>query len=71
MLLELRAVNDEAQLRTLTHEMRAMTARAQFAMAARKLAEEGKFPPLPEDASELELMEAATAFTLKEMRRRG
>jgi predicted transcriptional regulator len=70
ILLELRGANDETGLRTLNHEIRALVARARFETATQRLVSEGKFPSLPDKVSELELMEAATALTLREIRHR-
>lgn len=70
-LLELRAVNDGAQLRALTRELSALAARARFDLAARQLAGEGKFSSKLGDADDVELLEAATSLTRAELRRRG
>ncbi|GLS17593.1 hypothetical protein GCM10007874_06080 [Labrys miyagiensis] len=70
MVLDLRAANDEAQLHALSNEIRAIVARTRFDRIAHRLAAEVKFPHLAADASELEILEAATALTLNEIRRR-
>lgn len=62
ILLELRASNDSQLLRDVMREMTFVAARARFDAAAAKLAQEGKFD-VTLDASDMDLLEAATAMT--------
>ena len=62
-LLELR-VGDREGYRRLTRDMSALVARHRFVRAARRIAEQGRFDPALVDASEQEILEAATALTL-------
>ena len=70
-LLELRAVNDGAQLRALTRELSALAARVRFDLATRELVDENKFSADQKDASDVEMLEAATSLTRRELRRSG
>jgi hypothetical protein len=69
-LLELRAVNDGAQLRALTRELSALAARVRFDLAARELADEKKLSPELSNAGDIQLLEAATSLTRDEPPRR-
>lgn len=71
ILLELRAVNDEMQLRTLTREMLIVASRARFDRAMQEAARQIVLPAGLEEADELEILEAATSITKDEIRRRG
>jgi hypothetical protein len=80
-LLQLRAINDEAQLRTLAHEMialalrtkemMALAARTKFDRPVQEAVKETRLPTGLEDAEDLETLEAAMAITLSETRHRG
>jgi len=70
-LLELRAVDDGAQLRALTRELSALAARARFDLATRDLAGERKFSSEFSEAGDIELLETASSLTRDELRRRG
>jgi predicted transcriptional regulator len=70
-LLGLRAVNDGAQLRALTHELSALAARARFDLAARDLANESGFTNDVGEADDVALLESASKLTRAELRRRG
>ena len=69
--MQLRAINDEAQLRTLAHEMMALAARTRFDWAVREAVKETQLPTGLENAEELETLQAATAITLSETLHRG
>jgi hypothetical protein len=70
-LLQLRAINNEAQLHTLAHEMMALAARTKFDRPAQEAVKETRLPTGLEDAEDLETLEAAMAITLSETRHRG
>jgi len=62
-LLELRASKDSELLHDVMREMTVVAARTRFDAAAAKLAGEGKFDLDPNQASDMELIEAATRMT--------
>jgi len=70
-LLELRAVGDNAELKTLTRELSALAAKARFDVATRQLVGEKKFPAKLADADDIDLLEGATSLTSRAPRRNG
>ena len=70
-LLELRAVADPAELKTLTRELSALATKAKFDRATRQLVSEAKFPSKFGDADDIDLLEAATSMTSRALRRNG
>lgn len=70
-LLELRTMNDGADLRALARDMSALAARARLEVATRRLVDEGRFSASLREASDLDLLEAGTAAAQAVSRRRG
>jgi hypothetical protein len=70
-LLQLRAINEEAQSYTLAHELMALAPRTKFNRPGQEAVKETRLPPGLEDAADLEALKAAMAITLSQTRPRG
>ena len=70
-LLQLRAINEEAQSYTLAHELMARAPRTKFDRPVQEAVKETRLPPGLEDAADLEALKAAMAITLSQTRPRG
>jgi len=59
-LLEFRVEEDPASFRALVRDMAAMVARRKLDMASRRLAAQKRFPRLPKDASDQDILDRAS-----------
>jgi malonyl CoA-acyl carrier protein transacylase len=57
-LLELGAEKDSAAFRSVVQEIAALVARRKLDIALRRLADQKRLPEMPEDASELDVLDA-------------
>jgi hypothetical protein len=64
-LLELSVDENSAAFRSIVQEISAVVARRKLDIALQRLAEQNRLPRLPEDASELDILETASAISRK------
>jgi hypothetical protein len=62
-LLELRVDKDAAEFRAVVREMSALVARRKFEMASQRLAEQKVLPELPEDVTDLDILDQASTIS--------
>lgn len=62
-LLELRVDQDTAAFRAIVREISALVARRKFDMASQRLADQKVLPDLPDDATDLDILDQASTIS--------